>query len=1734
MKKRTREIIILILVVFGIFIANSSFAQTFYSQGSSTFDDIGNWNDAIDGSGVNPGTFDLTSGMADYVIRNTHTITAASFPLTIHNLTIEDGGVYQNGNQPITLNGVASISGSFEYTLASTATFMSAITVESTGSYSVIANVNSTINFHGDIINRGIWDLAFSVIWNIQAPLNIQNQSASDMNFGQNASGLGFINANLTILDFAGGGNINFYSNTSVTLANGVTFTNQLGAYPATSRFLNMPDLTSSLGVGTFVNAANAVVKYRRKPTTGSGITYDLSATDNLFVYSENTNYNILDVTYYHLRLDNGGVNTNTLQNDAVINGNLTINSPSILDANGLDIEISGSWNNFTGVTGLVNGGTVEFNGTSINPQVITGDTDFDNLIINNTGSSNTVRLNANASVLSTLSMSNGILQVDDGAILALGAGAAITGVYSSTLMIEVASFGVVRKYFDSDGSFAYPVGTPGVYTPAVISLNPNTLYGGAAGTRYIDMTPIATEEPNVVNSGLSLTKYWTVNSVNLSAIDALLVFGYDDSEALAGDESTYQAGYYDGVEWTVAAGVSAPTNTISIIATGSTTLAGNYTAGESGAFITAPFTTPFITTWQSDNSGMSPPNEIVIPTIGSGYNYDIYWEEIADPTHFGTATGLKSGTNIFFGTPGTYRVEITGSFPRIYFNNSGDKDKLLTIEQWGDGEWASMNNAFSGCTNLSFGASIDNPNLSSVTDMSNTFNNATSFNGDISSWDMSTVMNISGMFQGATSFNQNIGGWNVGLISDMSNTFSNATLFDQDLGGWDLTSIGNMGGMLDNSGLSVANYDATLIGWEAQGPPMAISFTAIGLSYCTAEVARNSLSGIGFNWDLTDDGLSCPSANPNPPHIYWSENIGDGLGGDDEIHRTDLEGNNFEQYYSGFGAEISGMAIDTLNNRLYWTDASRAEIVTGEIGPDELLSGPDILLDYNPVSANSMADLALDVTAGHIYFTHGNAETGALHKIGRVNIDGSADVELIDLGTDEEPFGIDLDLANGKIYYTTNFPATGVQRSLWRADLDGSNVELIYQDFGGVEYFRDVKIDPINQRVYWSSGAEDTAPGTIFSNDINEAAPFTTPDSFTFAGEPRGIDLDLVNNKIYWVCRGANNGATPPQIMRASLDGSFIESVFTVTIFPAGFPPGPPGSSFIALDLRGVPEPEISVFNGPDSTFPSILDAQPTAIDFGAAVQGTDITRTFTIENVGNEFLDINDIVVSGTGFSAGFFSITTLPQGNSLTFDITLSGASISVFNGSVSIDNTDADEDPFTFNITGAITATPEPEIATYLGSDNTGTVITDEQTMVIDYGSEVVTSDIVRTFAVENIGTADLTLSSITMGGDDFVVSSIPTTVVIGATQTFTITLSGTTAGVFNDVVTIASDDSDENPFTFNVTGQITGISEPEINVFVGVDNTGTAITDSQTSAIDIGSVINPNDIIQAFAIENTGTVDLNVSSITVSGTDYTVNSSINTIAAGVTESFSITLSGTQVGTFNTTVTIVNNDTDENPFTFEVTRTSEGVNVRDGNDNSGTVIVSNQEVDIGSTIINEDIDKIFVIENLSSNALTINSVISDNPVFEVIDAPMAIGPTQFAQFTVRLIADQVGVYNGNISVSTSLNDFTFAVIGEVLTNDQTNLNIYNVVTPNGDDVHDFLKIGNIINFPNNQVIIYNRWGDKVFELNGYNNMEKIFNGISNVGGNKELDTGNYYYAIDKKDGSKKETGFLLLKR
>jgi hypothetical protein len=124
-----------------------------------------------------------------------------------------------------------------------------------------------------------------------------------------------------------------------------------------------------------------------------------------------------------------------------------------------------------------------------------------------------------------------------------------------------------------------------------------------------------------------------------------------------------------------------------------------------------------------------------------------------------------------------------------------------------------------------------------------------------------------------------------------------------------------------------------------------------------------------------------------------------------------------------------------------------------------------------------------------------------------------------------------------------------------------------------------------------------------------------------------------------------------------------------------------------------------INISNG-DVT-PSILDYT----DFGTTICGTNIVRTFTISNsnLADDILFLGSPQVYITGPGASAFQITAYPSspifiGGSTTFDVTFLSNSAGIYDAIVVIENSDIDDNPYTFHILGALSDTTHPVIVT----------------------------------------------------------------------------------------------------------------------------------------------------------------------------------------------------------------------------------------------------------------------------------------------------------------------------------------------------------------------------------------------------------------------------------------------------
>ncbi len=146
-------------------------------------------------------------------------------------------------------------------------------------------------------------------------------------------------------------------------------------------------------------------------------------------------------------------------------------------------------------------------------------------------------------------------------------------------------------------------------------------------------------------------------------------------------------------------------------------------------------------------------------------------------------------------------------------------------VGAWDVANVSSLDSTFAGA--VAFDEDLGDWDVAQVEDFTNTFRNALAFDGDVRTWETGSATSLYGTFRGAQAFDGAIGGWDVSSVQDMSYAFENATSFDRDLGGWDVRTVAKMNLAFEASGLSQANYDATLVGWadavRGEGAPIRV-----------------------------------------------------------------------------------------------------------------------------------------------------------------------------------------------------------------------------------------------------------------------------------------------------------------------------------------------------------------------------------------------------------------------------------------------------------------------------------------------------------------------------------------------------------------------------------------------------------------------------------------------------------------------------------------------------------------------------------------------------------------------------------------------------------------------------------------------------------------------------------------------------------------------------------------------
>ncbi|MEG4216575.1 DUF4347 domain-containing protein, partial [Microcoleus sp. Pol14C6] len=303
---------------------------------------------------------------------------------------------------------------------------------------------------------------------------------------------------------------------------------------------------------------------------------------------------------------------------------------------------------------------------------------------------------------------------------------------------------------------------------------------------------------------------------------------------------------------------------------------------------------------------------------------------------------------------------------------------------------------------------------------------------------------------------------------------------------------------------------------------------------------------------------------------------------------------------------------------------------------------------------------------------------------------------------------------------------------------------------------------------------SDNTAEGTVSPTSVTfTSANWNTPQTVTATG----VDDNLVDgNKAYNIVTAA----------ATSTDTNYN-----------GF--NPTDVAVTNTDNDVTPLPEIQVLDGTTD----IVDGTASAIDLGSVTVGATLNKTFTVKNLGTAVLNLSNLTLP-TGFSIVGNLPATVAAAGSATLQVQVDTTAAGNKTGTLQFVNDDTDENPFDFPISASVTATPLPEIQVLDGT----TDIVDGTISAIDFGSALIGGTLTKTFTVQNLGTAALNLSNLTLPTGFSLVGNLPTTLAAGASANLQVQVDTTAAGNKSGTLQFVNDDTDENPFDFAISASVT--------------------------------------------------------------------------------------------------------------------------------------------------------------------------------------------------------------------------------------------------------------------------------------------------------------------------------------
>jgi len=392
-----------------------------------------------------------------------------------------------------------------------------------------------------------------------------------------------------------------------------------------------------------------------------------------------------------------------------------------------------------------------------------------------------------------------------------------------------------------------------------------------------------------------------------------------------------------------------------------------------------------------------------------------------------------------------------------------------------------------------------------------------------------------------------------------------------------------------------------------------------------------------------------------------------------------------------------------------------------------------------------------------------------------------------------------------------------------------------------------------------------------------------------------------------------------------------------------------------------------------------------PASLNFGSVAMGKKVPPKSTVTNSGKVPINITQDSITNSQFGVSGVSFPlSLAVGQTANVSVWFNGTTPGQATGTLTMQG-DSGAAPASVALAGTVLGA-QPQLSVSPANVNFGSVTLGSQ------GSSTLT--------LSNTGSADLTISVITVNGAPFGVTGIatPKTIAAGQSATMTATFSPTVVG--NDAGSIVITSNDANsPATISLSGTGTTAAVGRLAL--------------APASLSFGNTAVGSNSVLSTTLTNSGQATVNISQVIVTGTQFTLSgiSAPASLTPGQSATLTAKFTPTAAANFNGTATIYSSAANS-PLQL----TLAGAGTQAG------LSVSPTAINFGSVVDGSAKPQQVTVTNTGTSSLTIAQANLTGAGFSVsgLATPLTLTAGQSGSFNVQFAPQTAGNLSGSLSL------------------------------------------------------------------------------------------------------------------